>query len=272
MKITTRLDSMNVKPKVSLVGAGPGDPDLISVKGARTLAEADVVLYDALVHPELLNYAPEKAKKVFVGKRASNHRYTQDEINQMLVQNAFNHGHVVRLKGGDPFVFGRGHEELKYVQAFGIETLVIPGISSIASVPALQEIPLTKRGVNESFWVITGTTSEGILSRDVALAARSSATVVILMGIRKLSEITALFRKQGRAEAPVAIIQNGSLPDEKVVLGRIDTIVEKAESEKISAPAIIVIGEVVTLHPDLNYQFIEKSASALKSISHERPQ
>ena len=244
-------------PKLSLVGAGPGDPDLISVKGLKVLAEADVVLYDALVSTELLRYAPSKAEKIFVGKRAGKHSHQQERINQMIVRYALSNCHVVRLKGGDPFVFGRGHEELKYAQAFGIETQVVPGISSIAAVPALQEIPLTKRGLNESFWVITGTTSNQDVSSDLRLAAQSNATVVILMGMKKLKEITKLFIQAGKANTPAAIIQNGSLPNEKIAVGKVSNIVEKAEAEGLGPPALVVVGNVVSLHPRLSEQQIE---------------
>src|SRR5687768_4378412 len=143
------------KARLTLVGAGPGDPELISVKGVKALSEADVVLYDALVHPDLLNHAPESAIKIFVGKKKGVCQFAQEEINRLIVENALNFGHVVRLKGGDPFIFGRGHEELLHAQAFNIETKVIPGISSSIAVPELQHIPLTRRGINDSFWVMT---------------------------------------------------------------------------------------------------------------------
>ena len=246
---------MKRKPKITLVGAGPGDPELITVKGLRALQAADVVLYDALSNPDLLAEAPEEALKIYVGKRANNHRYRQDEINLMLVQYAYSHGHVVRLKGGDSFVFGRGHEELEYMQAFGIETAVVPGISSCYAVPEGQGVPLTRRGINESFWVITGTTSSGALSDDIRLAARSSATVVILMGMRKLSQITRLFAEAGQAQTPVMVIQNGSLPTERCALGTVATIVDEVYQKQLGAPAIIVIGEVVNLHPERQEEF-----------------
>ncbi len=184
-----------IEPQVTLVGAGPGDPDLLTIKGAKALAEANVVLYDALANEELLSYAPKKALKIFVGKRKGCHAYTQEEINQLIVDNALTYGNVVRLKGGDPFIFGRGSEEIEFVESFGIPTFVVPGISSSIAVPASQGISLTKRGVSESFWVITGTTSARKLSADVALAAQSTATVVILMGMSKLEEIVALVSK-----------------------------------------------------------------------------
>jgi uroporphyrin-III C-methyltransferase len=235
----------DIKPKVTLVGAGPGDPDLLTIRGANALAQADVVLYDALANSDLLDYAPSKALKIFVGKRIGAHAYTQDEINQLLVDNALTYGHVVRLKGGDPFVFGRGSEEIDYVNSFGIPTFVIPGITSAIAVPAYQGIPLTKRGVSESFWVITGTTSARQLSTDVQLAAQSSATVVVLMGMSKLNEIVAIFQKASKGETPVAIIQNGTTPHEKIGIGTIDSIQKVVSDQQLGSPAIIVIGAVV---------------------------
>lgn len=236
--------------KLTLIGAGPGDPDLLTIKGMKALQSADVVLYDALANPELLDFAPKNAEKIFVGKRAGTHRYSQEEINQLIVQYAFSHGHVVRLKGGDAFVFGRGHEEIEYAEIFGIETVVVPGISSCIAVPELQKVPLTRRGVNESFWVLTGTTRSGKLSEDIAVAAQSSATVVILMGMRKLFEITRIFGRAGKADMPVMVIQNGSRSNEKMVLGTIRTINREVRKAEIGSPGIIVIGEVVRLHSD----------------------
>ena len=237
-------------PRLTLVGAGPGDPELITVKGLNAISTADVILYDALVNPELLKYAPADSLKIYVGKRNSNHSYTQEQINLLLVDFAFSHGHVVRLKGGDPFVFGRGHEELTYAESFNIPTTIIPGLSSSIAVPELQGIPVTNRGTSESFWVITGTTSKGQLSEDIKLAAQSTATVVILMGLNKLKEITEVFKSFGKSDAAVAIIQNGSLPTEKTVLGTIDTIVDIIRDDKVAAPAVIIVGDVVKLHAE----------------------
>lgn len=239
------MSTQTIQPKITLVGAGPGDAELITLKGINALSEADVVLYDALVNTELLKYVPLKSKKVYVGKRNGHHAYSQEQINTLIVDYAFTHGHVVRLKGGDPFIFGRGSEEIEFVESFGIPTSVVPGISSSIAVPASQGISLTKRGVSESFWVITGTTSARKLSTDVALAAQSTATVVILMGMSKLDEIVALFQNESKGEMPVAIIQNGTTPEEKVGIGTIDNIQKVVAENNLSSPAIIVIGEVV---------------------------
>jgi len=235
---------MNPKAKLTLVGAGPGDPELITLKGINALKSADVILYDALINPVLLEHAPQ-AIKIFVGKRKGFHRYTQDEINQKIVENAYEHGHVVRLKGGDPFVFGRGSEEIDYVENYGLHTDIVPGISSSIAVPSSIGIPLTQRGVSESFWVITGCTSNRELSLDVRLAAQSSATVVILMGMNKLSQIVSVFKELDKEDTPVAIIQNGTLENQNSGIGEISTIEDVVKTKNLSSPAIIVIGEVV---------------------------
>ncbi len=235
----------NVNPKVTLVGAGPGDPELITLKAVFALNKADVVLYDALIDPVLLKHAPETALKIFVGKRVGKHSQPQEDTNQLCVRLAKKHGHVVRLKGGDPFVFGRGAEEIEYVEAFGIPTEMIPGITSAIAVPASAGIPVTKRGISESFWVVTGTTSAGELSKDLALAAQSTATVVILMGTKKLGKIVRIYKNFGKNDLPIAIIQSGTTSEEKIVAGFISDIEQKAKEAQTEAPAIIIVGEVV---------------------------
>ncbi len=251
----------NIRPICTLIGAGPGDPDLITVKGVKVLLKAKVVLYDALVHLDLLNYVPNSSIKILVGKRAGLHSYTQYEINMLIVKYAKQYGSVVRLKGGDPFVFGRGKEEIEYAQKFGIKCEVIPGLTSSTALPALQNISLTTRGVNESFWVVTGTTKSGLLSADISLAARSTATVVVLMGRNKLIEIVKIYKSIGRENLPIALIQNGSLPNEKIALGTIKTIEKEVEELGIATPAIIIIGEVVNQHPDYLFKTIEQNLS-----------
>lgn len=232
------------EPKLTVVGAGPGDVELITLKAIKALQSADVVLYDALVDTELLEYAPQ-AELIFVGKIRGCYAYQQEQINQLIVSRANSHGHVVRLKGGDPFVFGRGSEEMENAAEHGLEVAMVPGISSCLSVPATQNIPVTKRGSAESFWVITGTTKEHKLSDDVRLAAKSSATVVILMGMSKLPQIVALFKKEGKSETPIAIIQNGTRDNEKVGVGTVSSIEREVQKQELANPAIIIIGEVV---------------------------
>ena len=232
-------------PKLTVVGAGPGDPDLITLKAIKVLKTANVILYDALINVDLLEYASKESEKIFVGKRKGCYSYQQEQINELIVSRAKSDGHVVRLKGGDPYVFGRGAEEIDYAQQFNVETDMVPGISSALAVPAYQGIPLTKRNASESFWVITGITKSHKLSTDIALAAKSTATVVILMGMGKLDEIVEVFKNENKKDTPIAIIQNGTTKHEKLGLGTIETIEQVVFERKLSSPAIIIIGEVV---------------------------
>lgn len=245
-----------MKPFLSLVGAGPGDPDLITLKAVKVLEKADVILYDALANESLLTYCKPGAIKQFVGKRYGCHALSQAEINMLIVEYAFSHGHVVRLKGGDPFVFGRAQEELHAAREAGIATEIIPGISSAIAVPASQMIPLTCRGINESFWVTTGTTQSGEISNDIQLAARSSATVIILMAVSKLEAIMDIFIAEGKSETPVAIIQDGTTEKERIVTGKVKDIFFKAKYAGIANPAVIMVGEVVKLHPALQQEYL----------------
>ena len=237
--------SFHKEPKLTLVGAGPGDPELITLKAINVLKTADIVLYDALVSDEILAFIPQGTPALSVGKRAGSHSCDQEDINELIVEFAYLCGHVVRLKGGDPFVFGRGAEEIEFASKHGVATAVVPGISSALAVPSSLNIPVTSRGVSESFWVVTGTTMAGAISDDIALAARSTATVVILMGLNKLEEIMGIFGREGRHQTPVAVIQNGTLKDQRSVVGAVSNIAELVKQERIGAPAIIIIGEVV---------------------------
>lgn len=240
------MKTQNTTPKVTLVGAGPGDLELITVKGLNAIKKAEVILYDALVNEELLDYAPI-ATKIFVGKRKGFKAYSQKEINLLLVKYAFSHGNVVRLKGGDSFVFGRGYEEIEFVESFGIETTVVPGISSSIAVPALAGIPVTHRGTSTSFTVISASLSSGELNPDVKYAVQSNGTAVILMGLTKLDEIVSLYKRAGKYETGIAIISNGSLPNEQIIRGTISNIQYKFEENPVPSPAIIIVGEVVNL-------------------------
>lgn len=238
---------MKNNPKITLVGAGPGDPELITLKGIRALRQADVVLYDALASNELLDFAPAESLKIYVGKRAGKHSLRQEEINELLVQSALRYGHAVRLKGGDPFVFGRGYEEVEHARSYGIEVAVVPGITSAVAVPSAVGVPLTHRGVSESFWVLTGTTKDEKLSADLHLAAQSSATLVILMGVQKLRQIAEVLTEAGKAVLPAMVVQHGTTPMERSVVGTVANIADLAEQHGIGTPGIIVVGEVVAL-------------------------
>lgn len=230
--------------KLILVGAGPGDPELITLKGVRALESAEVLLYDALANEVFLEYAPSTCTKIFVGKKPNVHRTQQVEINELIVKYLLEGKDVVRLKGGDPYVFGRGHEEELMAVSCGAETEVIPGVSSFYAVPAVNHLPLTRRGISESFWVLTGTTKDLTIAQDLKMAAQSNATVVILMGMNNLESICEVFKKAGRPDGLVTIIQNGTLESQKTVHGTISTIVDEVEKNQVSNPAIIVVGDV----------------------------
>ncbi|MEZ7894129.1 MAG: SAM-dependent methyltransferase, partial [Polaribacter sp.] len=182
---------------------------------------------------------------------------------ELIVTRAKSSGHVVRLKGGDPFIFGRGAEEMEYAASFGLETAVVPGISSSLAVAASQNIPLTKRGSAESFWVITGTTKEHKISSDIKLAAKSNATVVVLMGMSKLPQIVKLFQAQGKNDLPVAIIQEGTTFKERIGIGTVDTIENIVHQKELENPAIIVLGEVVK-HRQVILEIQEQYVNELK--------
>ena len=237
---------MNSKtPKLTLVGAGPGDPDLITLKAIKALQSADVVLYDALANDKLLDYCSDTCEKIFVGKRSKCHSTSQDTINVLIVEKAYQYGHVVRLKGGDPFVFGRGQEEIQYAQERGIATAYIPGISSAVGIAGGLNIPLTARGISESFWVITGHKSDSSLSADLHGALQTTATIIILMGMSKLAQIAEACVLANKGQLPVAIIQEGSTPQQKFAMGIAKNLVSIAQQNQLQNPAIIILGEVV---------------------------
>ncbi|MFT4031784.1 MAG: uroporphyrinogen-III C-methyltransferase [Siphonobacter sp.] len=242
--MSNKTTSGIVLPKLTVVGAGPGDPELITLKAIKALQKAAVVLYDALIDPVLLEHCSFQTEKIYVGKRPGQ-SHSQDMINYLIVDKAFSVGHVVRLKGGDPFVFGRGQEEIEYARQYGIETSYIPGISSALAVPGHAGIPMTARGTSESFWVITGTKTDGSLSKDLCLALCSTATIVILMGMNKLDEIADLCHKMGKAELPAAILQNGTTADERTAIGVAHELPRLALEHKLRNPAVIVLGDVV---------------------------
>lgn len=240
------MNTVIKEPKITLVGAGPGDPELLTLKGLKAIRNADIILYDALVSELLLEEAPN-AKKIFVGKRRGYKALTQKEINSLIVDSALKYGHVVRLKGGDSFVFGRGFEEIQFTQLFGIPVEVIPGVSSSIAAPALAGIPVTHRGVSNHFSVVTATLSDGSLNPEIEKLAILNGTIVILMGLNKLDEIASLYTKAGKQKTPFAVISNGSLPEQQTVVGTAESISKQVNISKVTAPATIVIGEVVKL-------------------------
>ena len=235
-------------PRLTVVGAGPGDPELLTLKGARVLAAADVVLYDALANDALLAHTRPGTELVFVGKRLGFKAYSQEEINELIVRWAYRRGHVVRLKGGDPFVFGRGREEMLHAEAHGLATEYVPGISSAVAAAGSLGIPPTHRGLSEGFRVLTATTADGQLADALREAARSPrTTTIILMGLSRLAEIAALFARHGGADVPAAVIQNGTLPTACAAIGTVADIAARAAHAGLGAPAVIVLGDVVRL-------------------------
>ncbi|QNL52369.1 uroporphyrinogen-III C-methyltransferase [Olivibacter sp. SDN3] len=246
----TEVERLYVEPKITIVGAGPGDPDLISVKGVKALKTADVIIYDALVDEELLNYVPKEATRVYVGNPSGDENFSQPTVNQLMVDYALNFGHVVRLKGGDLFVFGRGYEELDFAASYSIETAIVPGISSAISVPGLQGIPVTHKGGSDSLWILSGTDGDGKLNPEFRDAAASKATVVVLLGYDQLHDIVEIYKSVGKGRLPAAVIQNGSMKNEKVAIGLVNTIEEVAKEEAIdnTGPVLLVFGQTVSLH------------------------
>ncbi len=245
---------------VYIVGGGPGDPGLITVKGLNSLRRADVVLYDRLSSPELLNEAPSHAELIDVGKEPKRHRRSQKEINDLLIEKAKEGKVVVRLKGGDPFVFGRGGEECQALSEAGIQYEVVPGVSSAIAVPAYAGIPVTHRGVTTTFTVVAGHT--GGAESDIDWTAISRlGTIVFLMGVEHMAEIIQQLIANGRSsDTPAAVIREGSTQNQLVVAGTLADIVRKAEG--VLPPAILVVGEVVRLREQIDW-FVPQSDSLI---------
>jgi uroporphyrin-III C-methyltransferase len=244
-----------MRGKVYLVGAGPGDPELITVRGLNVLRQATVVLYDRLVHPQLLQEAPADAHQLYVGKEEHLHCVPQGQINQLLVAYARRGECVVRLKGGDPFVFGRGGEEAEALAAAGVPFEIVPGVSSAVAAPAYAGIPLTHRRYASSFAVITGHEENGeATTHNWAKLATAVDTLVVLMGLKTLPHIVAQLLRHGRApETPVALVRWGTRREQETVVGTLRDIVRKATERKLTSPAVTIIGEVVTLRDQLRW-------------------
>jgi uroporphyrin-III C-methyltransferase len=253
--------------KVYIVGGGPGDPGLITVKGLAALRRADVVLYDRLASSELLDEVPAHAERIDVGKEPKRHRRSQAEINSLLVEKAREGKTVVRLKGGDPFVFGRGGEECQALAEAGISYEVIPGISSAIAVPAYAGIPVTQRGVTTAFTVVAGHTGGSDSDIDWNAISRMG-TIVFLMGVEHLQEIVMQLLAHGRSsDTPAALIQEGTTQNQIVVSAELGNIVEK--SQGVHPPAVLIVGEVVRLHEQIDW-FDPKSLSlSIKDLQTE---
>ncbi len=236
--------------KVFLVGAGPGDPDLITLKGRKVLERADVVLYDALASPRLLDYAPAKAERIYVGKKRAQHEMSQEEINALLIAKARGGGNVVRLKGGDPFIFGRGGEEIEELAAAGIPFEIVPGVTVPLGVAAYTGVPLTHRGHTSAVTFVTGHRVEAIDWAKVG----SAETVVLFMGLVNIAAIAKEMIARGRsADTPAMAVRWATRPDQETVVGTLGTLADRVAEHGLRPPATIVIGDVVKLRERFNW-------------------
>lgn len=244
------------KGKVYLVGAGPGDPGLLTLRGKECLEQADVVLYDYLANPVLLAHAKDRAERVYVGRRGKGKYPEQEAINRLLIERANAGNVVVRLKGGDPFVFGRGGEEAEVLASAGIEFEVVPGVTAAVAAPAYAGIPVTHRTLASTLTIVTGheDPEKPSTALDWSRLATSQGTVVFLMGMKNLSTIAATLIAEGRAgSTPVAIIRWGTRVSQQTVVGTLADIADKADAARMEPPTVIVVGEVVRLRPKLNW-------------------
>lgn len=237
---------------VYLVGAGPGDPELLTLRGARLVGGADVVVFDNLVSPAIVALAPAAAERIYVGKKAADHTLPQDEINRLLVTLAQAGKRVVRLKGGDPFIFGRGGEEMEVLVEAGITVEVVPGVTAAAGIAAYAGIPLTHRDHAQSVIFTTGFLKNGALDLDWPMLARPGQTLVIYMGISRLAEICAQLVAHGlQADTPAGVIERGTTDAQRVVTADLATLTERVQAAGIRPPALTVVGGVVGLYPRL---------------------
>ena len=247
----------DVKPtqpvgEVYIVGAGPGDPELLTFKALRLMQQADIVYYDALVSPQVLDLCRRDADKVFVGKKRSNHAVAQLGINELLVNEAKKGRRVVRLKGGDPFIFGRGGEEIESLRAHNIPYQVVPGITAANAAASYAGIPLTHRDHSQSVRFVTGFLKAGAPNNNFKSFLNTDETVVFYMGLHSLARLTEGLIEAGRSsETPIAIVSNASMPNQQVLTGTLATIAELQEKEQLLTPALLIMGDVVALHDDL---------------------
>lgn len=250
-----RVETQRCIGKVYLVGAGPGDPGLMTLKGKQLLEHADVVIYDALVSPPILAMIGSQAERIDAGKRRGRHSKLQSETTQLLIEKAQTHAIIVRLKGGDPFVFGRGGEEMEDLVKAGVSVEVVPGITSGIAAPAYAGIPLTHREYSSSVTFVTGHESAGKYRPQInwGAIAQGSETIVIYMGVHNLANIVPQLEAGGLSpETPIALVRWGTRPEQEELIGTLETIVRQVEERQFEAPAIAVIGNAVNLHSILS--------------------
>ena len=242
---TLRLLNRPEPGVVSLVGAGPGDPELLTVKALRALQAADVVIHDRLAPAAILDCARPEARRIYVGKQRGEHSVPQEKIAALMVAEARAGHHVVRLKGGDPFVFGRGGEELEAVRAAGIDVIVVPGITAALGCAASAGIPLTHRGQSQAVSFVTAETRPGGPAPDWSSLAAPNHTLAVYMGVSGAQDVQDRLISGGRdPQTPVAVIENGSRPDQRTLTGRLKDLADLVRREAVSSPALLVVGEV----------------------------
>jgi uroporphyrin-III C-methyltransferase/precorrin-2 dehydrogenase/sirohydrochlorin ferrochelatase len=273
-----KADVMKLTPlcgKVYLVGAGPGDPELLTLRAVRLLEKADVVVYDHLVSSAVLDFVPQTAERIYAGKRRNEHTMRQEQINALLVKLALAGKQVVRLKGGDPFIFGRGGEELQTLAAQGVAFEVVPGVTAASGVSSYAGIPLTHRDYAQSCIFVTGHLKDGTADLDWPSLVRPRQTVVIYMGLGGLPEICRQMMLHGASpNLPIAVVQDGSISTQKVVTGTLADMPERVALAKLKSPCLTLIGDVVKLHDSLAWfspkgnSVVEKEVTAQKG----RPQ
>ncbi|MCG8669629.1 MAG: siroheme synthase CysG, partial [Pseudomonadales bacterium] len=247
-------NTLPVKGEVYLVGAGPGDPDLLTFRALRLMQQADVVLYDRLVSPQILDLVRRDAKRIYVGKRRDDHAVPQDQINQYLVDLALEGHRVCRLKGGDPFIFGRGGEEIDKLADHGIDFQVVPGITAASGCASYSGIPLTHRDFSQSVRFVTGHLKEGAPDLEWDILAKERQTLVFYMGLVGLQKICEQLIAHGmNAETSVALIQQGTTENQRVFTGNLQTIADVVAANDVKAPTLIVVGDVVQLHDKLSW-------------------
>ncbi len=243
--------TFDVTGRVAIVGAGPGDPDLLTLKALQRLQEADVIVHDRLIGPKILDYARRDAERINVGKTPGRHSHTQDEINRLLAHHAAQGKRVVRLKGGDPFIFGRGGEEAAYLKAHGIEIEIVPGITAALGAASAGGIPLTHRGTARAVTLLTGAAGGELPDLDWKAFAATGATLAVYMGVTTAGALSRKLLDAGADPAlPVAVIENGTMESERIVTGRLGGLAELVETEQVCSPALLIIGEVVALATD----------------------
>jgi uroporphyrin-III C-methyltransferase/precorrin-2 dehydrogenase/sirohydrochlorin ferrochelatase len=272
MSLTAMTTSTAKAGHVYLIGAGPGDPELITLRAVRLLSQADVVVYDHLVSTAILDFVPATAQRIYAGKRRNEHNMRQEQINQSLVDLAKQGLRVMRLKGGDPFIFGRGGEEMQELAAHDVLFEVVPGITAASGIASYSGIPLTHRDFAQTCLFVTGHLKDGTSDLDWPALTRPKQTVVIYMGLNALPDISQQLITHGLSpEHPIGVIQHGTTINQRVITGQLNDIADKVSKAKLASPSLIIVGEVVQLHETLRWFIPQAVAQTPKSCYCEKP-